>query len=64
MSNITTNHEDTLTVNGNMVVPTGFGPLCAINICPFSGALHTGVSCSSSSTINDGNIDDVILDVI
>jgi hypothetical protein len=51
VANITTNHEDDLTVNGNTVTPTGIGPLCAIPKCPFSGAWHTGTVCTSISTV-------------
>jgi len=54
VANITTKHEDTLRVEGNMVTPTGYGPLCSIPVCPFSGALHTGVACSSIDTYNVG----------
>lgn len=55
--NITTNHTDTLTVNGNAVTPLGVGPLNSIPVCPFSGALHTGISCSSLSTFDPENAD-------
>jgi len=51
-ANITTNHADTLIVKGNKVEPLGVGPLNAIRICPFSGALHNGMSCSSLSTFD------------
>jgi len=47
VANLTTDHDQLLTVNGNMVIPAGHGPLCAIPICPFSGALHTGTVCTS-----------------
>jgi len=55
VANITTNHEQDLTVNGNTVVATGIGPLCAIPICPFSGAAHTGTVCNSINTVVNGD---------
>lgn len=58
VANLTTDHDDLLTVNGNMVIPAGHGPLCAIPICPFSGALHTGTVCTASTAVNDSNIFD------
>jgi len=57
VANITTNHSDTLTVNGNSVTPTGIGPLCAKRICPFDGTPHTGTTCSSIGTVSvDGDL--------
>lgn len=58
VANLTTDHDELLTVNGNMVIPAGHGPLCAIPICPFSGALHTGTVCTASTAVNDSNIFD------
>jgi hypothetical protein len=58
VANLTTDHDELLTVNGNMVIPAGHGPLCAIPICPFSGALHTGTVCTSVNTVSDGNLFD------
>lgn len=56
VANLTTDHSELLTVNGNKVIPAGYGPLCAIPICPYSGALHTGTVCTSISQVSDGNI--------
>lgn len=56
VANLTTDHEKLLTVNGNTVIPAGYGPLCAIPICPFSGALHTGTVCTSVNTVSDGSL--------
>jgi len=55
--NITTNHADTLTVKGNAVTPLGVGPLNCIPICPFSGSVHNGISCSSLSTFDPEGTD-------
>jgi len=58
VANITTNHEDDLTVNGNTVTPTGIGPLCAIPICPFAGTFHTGTVANSINSVpSDGDIE-------
>lgn len=54
VANITTNHEDLLTINGNVVTPTGIGPLCAVPICPLTGAFHTGTVCNSINTVSVG----------
>ena len=63
---ITTNHTDTLTMMGNVVDPIGIGPFNAINVCPFSGALHSGIQCSSMSTFDpeDEDLDREIIEAV